>query len=186
MYDSLRPLFKKQYLISNQKSILSRNYYGDDKISKNCIIPIGCRISNNGGQVNPALERACAMKLSLWFENTDRSRRLPQVRVGSQVFLPLMPRKLSTEGASICEKTICPSPEELSIITDNVKCEQCGLVFTNESRYRLHDLKVHQHKKLSKITRDNVRYHCPVQSCVYAVNSQRYFSTMKYLKQVSI
>ncbi|XP_012226175.2 uncharacterized protein Asciz [Linepithema humile] len=94
-----------------------------------------------------------------------------------------MPRGLSTESASICEKTICPSPEELSVITDNVKCEQCGLVFTNESRYRLHDLKVHQRKKLDKITKENVRYHCPVQSCVYAVNSQRYFSTMKYLKQ---
>jgi len=96
-----------------------------------------------------------------------------------------MPRLL-TEGASICGKTICPSPEELSVITDNVKCELCGLVFTNESRYRLHDLKVHQRKSLDKITKENVRYHCPAQSCVYAVNSQRYFSTMKYLKQVSI
>ncbi|XP_072742682.1 uncharacterized protein Asciz [Anoplolepis gracilipes] len=95
-----------------------------------------------------------------------------------------MPRKLSADsGASLCEKTICPSPEELSVITNNVRCEQCNLVFTNLSRYRLHDLKVHQHKKLDKIAKENVRYHCPVQSCVYALNSQRYFSRMKYLKQ---
>ncbi|KAH0949056.1 hypothetical protein HN011_000288 [Eciton burchellii] len=95
-----------------------------------------------------------------------------------------MPRRLSTEnGASVCEKTICPSPEELSVIINNVTCNKCGLVFRNKSRYQLHDLKVHQHKKLDKITKENVRYHCPVQSCVYAINSQRCFSTMKYLKQ---
>lgn len=99
-----------------------------------------------------------------------------------------MPKKglLTDSGASLCEKMICPSPEELSVITNNVKCEQCNLVFTNMSRYRMHDLKVHQRKKLDKIAKENVRYHCPVQSCVYAVNSQRYFSSMKYLKQVRI
>lgn len=97
-----------------------------------------------------------------------------------------MPRRkqLTDSGASPCEKMICPSPEELSVISNNVRCEQCSLVFANASRYRLHDLKVHQRKKLDKIAKENVRYHCPVQSCVYAVNSQRYFSTMKYLKQV--
>ncbi|CAL1679517.1 unnamed protein product [Lasius platythorax] len=96
-----------------------------------------------------------------------------------------MPRRkqLTDSGASPCEKMICPSPEELSVISNNVRCEQCSLVFANASRYRLHDLKVHQRKKLDKIAKENVRYHCPVQSCVYAVNSQRYFSTMKYLKQ---
>lgn len=96
-----------------------------------------------------------------------------------------MPKKLATDDSSTrCEKTICPSPEELSVITNNVRCEQCGLVFSNEPRYRLHNLKVHQNKKLDKITRENARYHCPMQSCVYALNSQRYFNTMKYLKQV--
>lgn len=98
-----------------------------------------------------------------------------------------MPRGLNQPEESSAlpsEKTICPSPEELSVINNNVKCEQCGLVFRNEPRYRLHDLKVHQRKKLDKIAKENARYHCPVQSCVYAVNSQRYFSTMKYLKQV--
>ncbi|KAL6434678.1 hypothetical protein ACFW04_006188 [Cataglyphis niger] len=96
-----------------------------------------------------------------------------------------MPRRrlLTDSGASLCEKTICPSPEELSVIINNVRCEQCNLVFANVSRYRLHDLKVHQRKKLDKVAKENVRYHCPVQSCVYAVNSQRYFSSMKYLKQ---
>ncbi|XP_020293511.1 uncharacterized protein LOC109859564 [Pseudomyrmex gracilis] len=95
-----------------------------------------------------------------------------------------MPKKLLAKDSSMrCEKTICPSPEELSVITNNVKCEQCGLVFSNEPRYRLHDLKVHQNKKLDKIAKENVRYHCPMQSCVYALNSQRYFNTMKYLKQ---
>ncbi|KAM0726768.1 ATM interactor [Formica fusca] len=96
-----------------------------------------------------------------------------------------MPRRrlLTDSGASLCEKTICPLPEELSVITNNVRCEQCNLIFANVSRYRLHDLKVHQRKKLDKVAKENVRYHCPVQSCVYAVNSQRYFSSMKYLKQ---
>ncbi|EFN62565.1 Zinc finger protein JACKDAW [Camponotus floridanus] len=95
-----------------------------------------------------------------------------------------MPRKgLLTASAPLCEKMVCPSPEELSVITNNVRCEQCSLVFANMSRYRMHDLKVHQRKKLDKIAKENVRYHCPVQSCVYAINSQRYFSSMKYLKQ---
>ncbi|EZA57141.1 ATM interactor [Ooceraea biroi] len=94
-----------------------------------------------------------------------------------------MSRRLPAEsGVPVCEKIICPPPEELSVIVNNVTC-QCGLVFKNESRYRLHDLKVHQKKKLDKITKENVRYHCPVQSCVYAVNSQKCFSSLKYLKQ---
>ncbi|KAL0134752.1 hypothetical protein PUN28_001490 [Cardiocondyla obscurior] len=81
------------------------------------------------------------------------------------------------------EKKICPLPEELSVINNDVKCEKCELVFRNEPSYRLHDLKVHQSKNLDKVAKENARYHCPVQSCVYAVNSQRYFSSMKYLKQ---
>ncbi|XP_014472690.1 PREDICTED: uncharacterized protein LOC106743405 [Dinoponera quadriceps] len=94
-----------------------------------------------------------------------------------------MAKRPTAESTPLCEKTVCPSPEELSVITNNVRCEQCGLVFRNKPRYRLHDLKVHQRRNLDKTAKENVRYHCPVQSCVYAVNSQRYFSTMKYLKQ---
>ncbi|XP_015186606.1 PREDICTED: ATM interactor [Polistes dominula] len=81
-----------------------------------------------------------------------------------------------------CEM-VCPSAEELSVIKNSICCEQCGLLFRNEPRYRLHDLKVHQRKKLGKITKENVRYHCPVETCVYAPDSERYFTTMKYLKQ---
>ncbi|XP_011876373.1 PREDICTED: uncharacterized protein LOC105566741 isoform X2 [Vollenhovia emeryi] len=92
-------------------------------------------------------------------------------------------RPAESGDASPLERVICPSPEELSVINNNVRCEQCGLVFRNEPRYRLHDLKVHQRRKLEKIAKENARYHCPVQSCVYAVNSHRYFGTMKYLKQ---
>ncbi|XP_003249908.1 uncharacterized protein LOC100577561 [Apis mellifera] len=84
---------------------------------------------------------------------------------------------------SKCIKTICPSPEQLSIITNNIKCEKCGLVFKNEPRYRLHDLKVHQRKNLDKAIKENVQYHCPVESCIYAPKAERHFSTMKYLKQ---
>lgn len=83
-------------------------------------------------------------------------------------------------------KSICPSAEELSIITNNVKCGKCGLVFQNEPRYRLHDLKVHQRKNLDKTIKESVQYHCPVESCIYAPNAERHFTSMKYLKQVSI
>ncbi|KAK2588240.1 hypothetical protein KPH14_004270 [Odynerus spinipes] len=78
---------------------------------------------------------------------------------------------------------VCPSAEELSVITNSICCEQCGLLFQNEPRYRLHNLKVHQRKKLGKTTKENVRYHCPVETCVYALESERFFTTMKYLKQ---
>ncbi|KAF3426128.1 hypothetical protein E2986_01857 [Frieseomelitta varia] len=87
------------------------------------------------------------------------------------------------ENISKCIKTICPSPEELSVITNNVKCDKCGLVFKNGPRYRLHDLKVHQRKNLDKTIKENVQYHCPVESCIYAPKAERHFSTMKYLKQ---
>ncbi|XP_003484460.1 uncharacterized protein LOC100748985 [Bombus impatiens] len=94
-----------------------------------------------------------------------------------------MERIKPVENVSKCIKTICPSPEELSIITNNVKCDKCGLVFKNGPRYRLHDLKVHQRKNLDKTIKENVQYHCPVESCIYALKAERHFSTMKYLKQ---
>ncbi|XP_015119891.1 uncharacterized protein LOC107043094 [Diachasma alloeum] len=80
-------------------------------------------------------------------------------------------------------KMVCPSAEELSVIVNNVKCIQCGSMFKNEPRLRLHDLKVHQRKNLDKTVKECVRYHCPEPSCVYSPESARYFSTMKYLKQ---
>ncbi|XP_076283756.1 ASCIZ zinc finger protein [Lasioglossum baleicum] len=87
------------------------------------------------------------------------------------------------ENVSGSVKIICPSTEELSVITNNVKCAKCGLVFQNEPRYRLHDLKVHQRKNLDKIAKESVEYRCPVESCVYAPNAERHFTSMKYLKQ---
>nr|XP_034187833.1 uncharacterized protein LOC117607803 [Osmia lignaria] len=91
----------------------------------------------------------------------------------------LKPVKNVSKGVKI----ICPSPEELSVITNNIKCEKCGLVFKNEPRYRLHDLKVHQRKNLDKTIKENVQYHCPVESCIYAPKAERHFNSMKYLKQ---
>ena len=87
------------------------------------------------------------------------------------------------EDISKSVKSVCPSPEELGVITNNVKCDKCGLVFQNEPRYRLHDLKVHQHKNLDKTIRENVQYHCPIESCIYSPKAERHFSSMKYLKQ---
>lgn len=83
-------------------------------------------------------------------------------------------------------KMVCPSAEELSVIVNNIRCTQCGLIFHNESRFRLHDLKVHQRKNLKKTVKEFVKYHCPESSCVYSPQSERYFTTMKYLKQVWI
>ncbi|XP_011310723.1 uncharacterized protein Asciz [Fopius arisanus] len=80
-------------------------------------------------------------------------------------------------------KMVCPSREELSVIVNNVKCNECGLVFKNEPRLKLHDLKVHQKKNLNKTVKECIRYHCPEPSCVYSSDSPRFFSTMKYLKQ---
>ncbi|XP_015513056.1 uncharacterized protein LOC107219373 [Neodiprion lecontei] len=85
--------------------------------------------------------------------------------------------------AEVLVNTICPSPEELSVIVKSVRCLECGLEFQNEPRLRLHDLKVHKQGNLAKNDKKNIQYHCPVSSCVYALKSERYFTTMKYLKQ---
>lgn len=82
-------------------------------------------------------------------------------------------------------KIICPSPNELSVINNNIKCNQCGLRFKNESSLRFHDVKSHQRKNLKKTDKEiKFHYHCPEQACVYSKNSSRHFTTMKYLKQV--
>ena len=81
-------------------------------------------------------------------------------------------------------KIVCPSAEELSVIINNVKCPECGILFRNAPRLRMHVLKTHQRKNLDKRVNVNFRYHCPENSCIYSPASERYFSTMKYLKQV--
>lgn len=82
-------------------------------------------------------------------------------------------------------KIICPSANELSVIINNVKCNQCGLVFKNESRFRFHHVKIHQRKKLEKMDKmETTHYHCPEKTCIYSPTSSRFFTTMKYLKQV--
>lgn len=80
--------------------------------------------------------------------------------------------------------TMCPTEAELSVITNNILCGKCGLTFNNEPRYRMHDARVHKKITLEKTKVDNVRYHCPVKGCVYAQNSDKYFTMMKYIKQV--
>ncbi|XP_076238095.1 ASCIZ zinc finger protein [Calliopsis andreniformis] len=90
---------------------------------------------------------------------------------------------IPAESVSKSVKSICPTPEELSVITNNVKCDKCGLVFQNEPRFRMHDVKVHQRKNLDKAIRENAQYHCPEESCIYAPKGGRHFTSMKYLKQ---
>ncbi|XP_012264392.2 uncharacterized protein LOC105690845 [Athalia rosae] len=85
--------------------------------------------------------------------------------------------------AEVCVRMVCPSPEELSVIVKSVQCLECGLVFQNEPRLHLHSLKVHKQANLMKNDKKNIQYHCPVASCIYALQSKRYFTTMKYLKQ---
>lgn len=80
---------------------------------------------------------------------------------------------------------ICPAVEELSVIRNNVVCDFCDAVFCSEARFRMHRLKVHERKDLEKVTRTNVRYKCPVESCIYATNPKKYFAVHKYLKQVT-
>lgn len=89
-----------------------------------------------------------------------------------------------TEGTVEVVKRICPSKEELSVIINSIRCAECNLVFRNEPRFRMHDLKVHKHQKLDKSVKEIVWYHCPVKTCVYAPESQKHFTLYKYLKQV--
>ena len=82
-------------------------------------------------------------------------------------------------------KFICPSIDELSVIINQVRCEKCNLEFSNESRYRMHDVKVHGNINLNKHHKENVRYNCPIKNCIYAPNRERSFTLYKYVKQVS-
>ncbi|XP_011501613.1 PREDICTED: zinc finger protein JACKDAW [Ceratosolen solmsi marchali] len=80
-------------------------------------------------------------------------------------------------------KFICPSIDELKVIVNHIRCEECNLVFCNKPRFRMHDLKVHKHQNLDKSFKGNVRYHCPVNNCIYAPNNKKHFALYKYLKQ---
>jgi hypothetical protein len=81
-------------------------------------------------------------------------------------------------------KFICPSADELRVIVNQVRCEECSLIFCNEPRFRMHDLKVHKRKNLDKRLKGDVRYLCPIKDCIYAPNNKKYFTLHKYLKQV--
>ena len=81
-------------------------------------------------------------------------------------------------------KIICPDISKLSAISNKICCEKCNMIFSNESSFRMHDIKVHEKKKLEKMLKENVRYQCPVNGCIYSTNNTKYFTLFKYLKQV--
>lgn len=83
-------------------------------------------------------------------------------------------------------KFLCPSVDELSIIVNEVKCDECKLIFHNEPQFRMHDFKVHKRKNLGKNCKKAFFYHCPIKNCIYAPGNKKYFTLYKYLKQVSI
>ncbi|XP_008210594.1 protein indeterminate-domain 16 isoform X2 [Nasonia vitripennis] len=80
-------------------------------------------------------------------------------------------------------KFLCPSIDELSTIVNEVKCEECKLIFRNEPQFRMHDFKVHKRKNLGKTCKKNFLYHCPIKDCIYAPNKKKHFTLYKYLKQ---
>ncbi|XP_014234438.1 uncharacterized protein LOC106657420 [Trichogramma pretiosum] len=80
-------------------------------------------------------------------------------------------------------KIICPSINELTKISVEVRCSKCDSVFSNESCYRFHDLKVHQQKNIEKVIKQNVKFHCPIENCIYAIGNQKHFTLFKYVKQ---
>lgn len=81
-------------------------------------------------------------------------------------------------------KIVCPSIDELSIIVNRIQCPLCDTIFKNQSQFRMHDLKVHKKQKINKNCKENIiRYHCPIENCVYSVDKKKYFKLYKYLKQ---
>lgn len=108
------------------------------------------------------------------------------VNLGAKIitlyFFPDMSTEKDEDEKSI--KFICPSAKDLGVIVNEVRCEECSLVFCNEPRFRLHYLKVHKRKSLDRTCKDNVRYNCPVENCIYAPNKEKSFKLHKYLKQV--
>ncbi|KAG8224380.1 hypothetical protein J437_LFUL005202 [Ladona fulva] len=93
------------------------------------------------------------------------------------------------EKAAVIQK-ICPLPSELSFITKNIPCpeEGCKGTFLNSSNLEMHLSKRHRKRsdsnnKKDAVNKTNCQYHCPVEKCLYNINSDRYFSHIKYLKQ---
>ena len=84
-------------------------------------------------------------------------------------------------------RKVCPPPEDLSVILNDLRCEKCNLHFKNLARYRMHNLKVHEKKNLTKLEnedKEDIHYHCPIKNCNYAINCERFFTQQRYLKQV--
>lgn len=84
-------------------------------------------------------------------------------------------------------RKVCPPPEDLSVVLNDLRCEECSLHFRNLARYRMHNLKVHEKKDLTKTgpeDKEVIHYHCPVKTCVYAIDCERFFTKQRYLKQV--
>lgn len=78
---------------------------------------------------------------------------------------------------------ICPKPEDLSVISSKVQCEDCNETFKSASQLHMHKTRVHEGKNLRRTVK-NKKYCCPEESCQYSVNSCKHFASMKYLKQV--
>lgn len=84
---------------------------------------------------------------------------------------------------------VCPPATELSVIRNCISCpeEDCGKIFQTSSALHMHVTKHHRRGTLQR--RDKsipTHFYCPEESCVYHVNASRFFTQMKYLKQVSI
>ncbi|XP_043461693.1 ATM interactor isoform X2 [Leptopilina heterotoma] len=83
-------------------------------------------------------------------------------------------------------KKVCPPAEDLSVVLNDIRCEECDMRFKNLARYRMHNFKIHDKKyklKANDETEKNVQYHCPVNNCIYAINCNRFFTQKRYLKQ---
>ncbi|XP_071447509.1 uncharacterized protein Asciz [Hetaerina americana] len=93
------------------------------------------------------------------------------------------------EETAVVQK-ICPLPSELSFITKNIPCpeEGCNGTFLNSSNLEMHLSKHHKKRSDGNNRREylnkmNCQYHCPVEKCLYNINSDRHFTHIKYLKQ---
>lgn len=84
------------------------------------------------------------------------------------------------------KRLIVPSHEELSSVNNNLKCTEpnCDSVFKSSSNLMMHLAQHHKIKRnaLSK-QNDKAEYACPAEGCKYAVESTKYFSKLRFLKQ---
>ena len=84
---------------------------------------------------------------------------------------------------------ICPPPTELCGIKTNIQCPEdgCSKIFLNSSILDMHLLKHHKKENIRKKDKGkSCQYHCPVDECIYNINSSRFFKCFKYLKQVKV